>query len=50
LKPCRTELPVDGAGPQPNGGLVPRSSPPETTFRYVCLPDTIDPRGPKGSK
>ena len=21
-----------------------------TTTRYVCLPDTVDPRGPKGSK
>ena len=28
-------------------GPRPKEFSPETTFRYVCLPDTVDPRGPK---
>jgi hypothetical protein len=29
-------------------GPRPKEFHPETTFRYMCLPDTLDPRGPKG--
>ncbi len=31
---------VEGSTVRPRGGPV--------RYRYVCLPDTVDPRGPKG--
>jgi hypothetical protein len=35
----RTLYPVEGYGEQPSAVSTPR---------FVCLPDTVDPRGPKG--
>lgn len=33
--------PVEGYGEQPGA---------QSTLRFVCLPDTVDPRGPKGKR
>ena len=49
-KPCRTELPVDGAGPQPNGGLFPRSSPPRPRSGTCASPTPSTRVGRRGSE